>query len=87
MAPQTRCAFNMDAIQEEINFYKSRRLEFIAEYPGKHLVIKGKQVTGIYDTRTQAFDEATKLYEAGTFIIEHPVDLATRLPLLKKRSQ
>jgi hypothetical protein len=85
MHRETRCALYMDAIQNEIDFYKSRRLEFIAEYPGKHLVIKGMQVTGIYDTRTQAFDEATKLYEAGTFIIEHPVDIAARLQLVKKR--
>lgn len=85
MHRETRCAFSMDTIQDEINFYKSHRLEFIAEYPGKHLVIKGMQIAGIYDTRSQAFDEATRLYETGTFIIEHPVDISARQPLLKKR--
>ena len=75
----------MDAIQEEIDYYKSRRVELISEYPGKYLVIKGMQVAGIYETRTQATEEAGRLYETGTFIIEHPVDITARNPLLKKR--
>lgn len=75
----------MDAIQEEIDYYKSHRLEFIAQYPGKHLVIKGMEVAGVYNTHSQALEEATKLFDAGAFIIEHPVDLSARQRLLKKR--
>lgn len=72
-------------IAEEIGFYKEHRKEFITQYAGKHLVIKGMAVVGIYDSNTAAHEDAGKLHEAGTFIIEHPVDLTARAAQLKRR--
>jgi hypothetical protein len=60
----------------EINFYKANRLQFIADHHNKYLVIKGAEVIGIYDTNSQAQDEAIKMAPVGTFIVEHPIDLA-----------
>jgi hypothetical protein len=65
----------MDVIDTEIAFYKANRKSFIDQYEGKHLIIKGQQVIGIYPTRKQALD-AGILLEAGTYIIEHPVDVS-----------
>jgi hypothetical protein len=65
----------MDIIQNEIDYYKKNRLEFIEQYGGKHLVIKDMAIAGIYDTRSQA-NEAGVLLQTGTFIIEHPVDIS-----------
>jgi hypothetical protein len=62
-------------ITEEIEFYKANRTEFISMYNGKHLVIKGRQIIGVYNTNSQAYDEAIKMHALGTFIIERPFDL------------
>lgn len=62
-------------LDTEINYYKENKKEFISLYAGKFLVIKGAALIGVYDTRSRAFDEAVKLHVAGSFIIEHPIDL------------
>lgn len=63
----------MDIIAEEIQYYKANRAAFISQHDGKHLVIKGQQVAGIYDTNTEAVQESARLHEPGTYIIEHPL--------------
>lgn len=67
----------MDIIGNDIEYYKMNRHEFIHLYPGKHLVIKGMKVVGVYNTKTEANDEAARLYEPGSFIIERPMLLKT----------
>lgn len=74
----------MDIIGQEIDFYKNNRLDFINQYGGKHLAIKGMQIIGIYDTKTAAYEETIKMHETGTFIIEHPVDITIRKARLVK---
>lgn len=63
----------MDMIAEEIDYYKANRKDFIEQYEGKFLVIKGKAVAGIYNSRTEAQEQARRQHEAGTYIIEHPL--------------
>ncbi len=67
----------MDTIAGEIDYYKANRQNFIEQYSGKFLVIKGKEVVGVYQSNTAA-REHTMQYEQGTFIIEHPVLLKVR---------
>ena len=62
-------------ITDEISYYKENKTEFTSLYDGKFLVIKGKEVIGVYKTRSQANDEALKLHPIGSFIIEHPLTL------------
>ncbi|RYD56849.1 MAG: hypothetical protein EOP56_10680 [Sphingobacteriales bacterium] len=62
-------------ITEEIDYYKANREEFITLYNGKHLVIKDKQIIGVYNTNSQAYDETIKSHQVGTFIIERPFNL------------
>ena len=68
----------MDIIGQEIDFYKTNRLNFIDLHGGKHLAIKGMQIIGIYNTKTEAYEETIKLHETGTFIIEHPLQIKPR---------
>lgn len=74
----------MDVIAEEIAYYKANRKDFIEQYAGKHLVIKGRTVIGVYSSNSAAVEDTMKLHETGTFIIEHPVNLATYAPKSKK---
>jgi hypothetical protein len=62
-------------ILDEIAYYKSNKEEFMSLYNGKHLVIKGMQLIGVYDTNTQAYEETVKTHQQGSFIIERPYRL------------
>lgn len=62
-------------ILDEIEYYKVNRLQFIEQYHGKHLVIKGQQIIGVYETNSQAYEEAIKMHEVGSFIIERPYNI------------
>lgn len=66
----------MDHIEENIAYYKTNRPDFIAQYHGKHLVIRDKQVAGVYETNSEAVQDAARLYEHGSYIIERPIDLS-----------
>ncbi len=68
----------MDCIKENIDYYKENRLDFITRYRGKHLVIKSRQVIGVYNTNTEAVEDALRLHEYGSYIIERPMDLPAR---------
>lgn len=72
----------MDIIDQQIDFYKKNRIEFITQHGGKHLAIKGMQIIGIYNTKTEAYEETIKLHEIGTFIIEHPLDIKPKKAVL-----
>jgi hypothetical protein len=75
----------MDTIENEIQFYKSHRLELIEQYQGKHLAIKGMQIIGVYNTNSEAQNETSRLHEKGTYIIEHPVDLTIQRTSIKRK--
>jgi|GEM_PF-2764201 len=68
----------IDHIALEIEYYKSNRKEFLQQYNGKYLLIKGQQVIGVFNSNTEAQAEGASLHEVGTFIIEHPVLLKAR---------
>lgn len=74
----------MDIIDEEIAWYKANRIDFIEQYENKHLIIKGQQVIGIYNSNTEA-KEASAMLETGTYIIEHPVNLNATRPSTTRR--
>ena len=63
----------MDIIGQDIDFYKLNRLDFILQYPGQYLVIKGMQVIGVYKTYSSAYEDTLRNHEKNTFIIEHPL--------------
>ncbi|MBW7913804.1 MAG: hypothetical protein H3C54_08960 [Taibaiella sp.] len=75
----------MDNIENEINYYKANRLEFIQQYEGKYLAIKGMEVIGVYGSATEAVEETGKLYSRDSYIIEHPLDLSIRRTYIKKK--
>ena len=56
----------MDHIEANIAYYKANRSDFITKYQGKHLVIKDKQVAGVYATNSEAVLDAARLYEYGS---------------------
>jgi hypothetical protein len=58
-------------LQKELEFFKENQKEFVEKYEGKFLVIKNQKLEGIYQAETEAYLEAKKKFELGTFLIQH----------------
>ncbi len=53
-----RSAHVSDELQKEVDTYEAHRAELVARAEGKHVLIKGDRVLGIFDTRDAALDWA-----------------------------
>ena len=58
----------------ESKYYYDNFQKFFNQYPGKYLVIHGRELIGAYDTHAIAYQEARKDFKVGTFLIEHCVE-------------
>ncbi|OGY29312.1 MAG: hypothetical protein A3F35_01230 [Candidatus Woykebacteria bacterium RIFCSPHIGHO2_12_FULL_45_10] len=57
-------------LEKEYNFYLKNQTELLKKYSGKFIVIVDEKVLGAYQTEKEAFDEAIKTHELGTFLIQ-----------------
>ena len=60
-------------LEREILYYEKNKRKFKELYDGKYIVIKDKEIIGIYDSHNEAYDNTVSTYEVGTFIIKHIV--------------
>ena len=58
------------SLEKELQFFKKNQLDLLKDYKGKFLVIKDEKVVGVYDSEAQAYTEAQKQFELGTFLIQ-----------------
>jgi hypothetical protein len=58
-------------LKEEFEYYISKQADFVRDYNGMYLVIKGKQLLGAYDTQEAAFKAAKEQHAVGTFLIQY----------------
>lgn len=56
--------------QQDFDFFISHYDEFFQKYGHKFIVIRLKEVIGIYDTEVDAVNETSKKYPIGTFIVQ-----------------
>lgn len=58
-------------LEDEFKFFKDNHDALLAQYPNKHIVIKGKKVLFSDDTFENALSKAVENHlEVGTFIIQ-----------------
>lgn len=57
-------------LKQEFQYYIDNQNELVKKYRGKFIVIKDKQVIGVYDTEIEAYTESVKAHELGTFLIQ-----------------
>lgn len=60
----------MSILKEEFEYYLAHQEELVKQYKGKFIVIKEKKVVGVFDTELDAYTNAVKKYELGTFLIQ-----------------
>ncbi|MFY9610661.1 MAG: hypothetical protein WAU45_18875 [Blastocatellia bacterium] len=56
--------------KDELEYFVAHQEELVEKYQGKVLVIKGNELLGVYDDALEAYLEAQKRYELGTFMIQ-----------------
>ena len=57
-------------LKSEFDFYLANQDEFVKKYDGKVIVIKHREVLGVYDSELDAFAASIKDHERGTFMIQ-----------------
>lgn len=56
-------------LAEETSFYEENRDDFLMKYPNRHLLIKGREIIGSYETYSQAVEEGVKRFGQGPFLV------------------
>ncbi len=56
--------------QKELDFFQKQQEELVEKHDGKTLVIIGNEVIGAYENPLEAYIEASKSYEVGSFMIQ-----------------
>jgi len=57
-------------LQKELVFFKKNQKELVQKYEGKFLVIKDQVVKGAYGSEMDAYTDAKKKFELGSFLIQ-----------------
>lgn len=60
--------------EKELEYFITNQKQLVEEYEGKTLVLKGEEVVGVYGDPLEAYLDATKKYEPGTFMIQPCVE-------------
>jgi ABC-type phosphate/phosphonate transport system ATPase subunit len=58
------------SLRDEFEHYVAHQADFVARYAGKVIVLKDKEVIGVYDDQLQALTETQKSHAIGTFLIQ-----------------
>ena len=61
----------MADLEKEFSFYRDNKKQFLKEYKGKFIVIKGSEIIGVFNEEIEAIEETKKNYELGTFLVQH----------------
>jgi hypothetical protein len=56
--------------EKEEAFYWANKPELREKYRGKHIVIVGEEVVGVYDDTGTAYHETIKTYPLGSFMLQ-----------------
>lgn len=57
-------------LMKEFDYYLEHQKELVAKYRGKFVVIKGREVIGVFDSELEAIKETSKHHELGTFLVQ-----------------
>ena len=54
----------------ELQFFIANQERLVAEHKGKTLTLRGDEVVGVHDNALDAYLDAMKKYQPGTFMIQ-----------------
>lgn len=62
------------SLKEEFEYFKANHKEFAEKYRGKFIVLHDKEIKGVYESELEAYQEAQKTLELGSFLIQRVDD-------------
>jgi hypothetical protein len=69
--------------EREEAFYLANKPELRAQYHGKHIVIIGEELVGVYDDAGTAYHETIKAHPLGSFMLKDiPEDIEDEMPYI-----
>ncbi|MHC4200757.1 MAG: hypothetical protein ACYSU0_12260 [Planctomycetota bacterium] len=57
-------------LQDELDFFIANQDELVRKHRGKVLVLRNREVVGVFDTPLAAYLDAQTRYEPGTYAIQ-----------------
>lgn len=57
-------------LQDELDFFIANQDELVRKYQGKVLVLRNREVVGVFDTPLDAYLDAESRFEPGTYAIQ-----------------
>ncbi len=57
-------------LKKELEYFKANQADLVKRYGGMFIVIKDQTIEGSYKTELEAYTEAQKKFELGTFLIQ-----------------
>ncbi len=57
-------------LKPEFDYYLANQAELVKKYNGKFVVIKNRQVIGVYDDPATAVAKTKETHELGTFLVQ-----------------
>ena len=57
-------------LKQEFDYYLAHQAEMVKKYNGQFVVIKNRQVIGVYADQPTAIAETAKKEELGTFLVQ-----------------
>jgi len=58
-----------ETLSEEVALYESKRSEFLLDYEGKFVLIKGSEVAGFFDDESEAYKVGLERFGNTPFLI------------------
>jgi hypothetical protein len=58
------------SFEKELEYYKKNKEEFLKRYMDRYLVIVENKLIGDYGSEKEAYDEALKKFDLGSFLIK-----------------
>lgn len=56
-------------LEKELAFYEKTLNNWLTEYPGKFVLVKGEELVGVYDTNEQALSAGASRFGLGSYLV------------------
>ena len=63
----------MSTLEEQLDYFIANQDELVRKHRGKVLVLRDREVVGVFNTALEAYLDAEARYEAGTYAIQECV--------------
>lgn len=57
-------------LKREFDYYIANQADLVKKYNGKVIVIKNREVIGVYENQSTAVSETARKHELGTFLVQ-----------------